>query len=131
MLGQRLPGDPCTVTTTVTLEGEGRAGLAVVGDTYACVALESTPDGARLVCGDAEPVPVEAGAPITIGARIGEGALVTFLADTGDGPRKVGEPFQATQGRWVGAVIGLFAAGSGTGQAIFDAFTVDIEGRSQ
>ncbi|MDP4509723.1 family 43 glycosylhydrolase, partial [Nonomuraea turcica] len=127
VLGQRLPGDPCTVTTTVTLEGEGRAGLAVVGDTYACVALESTPDGARLVCGDAEPVPVEAGAPITIGAQIGEGALVTFLADTGDGPRKVGEPFQATQGRWVGAVIGLFATGSGTGQAIFDAFTVDIE----
>ncbi|MGP3962058.1 hypothetical protein ACTWPT_39325, partial [Nonomuraea sp. 3N208] len=128
VLGQRLPGDPCTVTTTLTIEGEGRAGLAVVGDTYACVTLESTPDGTFLVCGDAEPVPVKAGEPMTVGARIGEGALVTFLADTGDGLREAGEPFQATQGRWVGAVIGLFAAGAGgAGQAIFDAFTVDIE----
>ncbi|MDP4502060.1 family 43 glycosylhydrolase, partial [Nonomuraea turcica] len=127
VLGQRLPGDPCTVTTTLTLDGEGRAGLAVIGDTAASVVLESTPDGAVLVCGDAEPVPVKTGEPVTIGARVGEGALVTFLADTGEGPRKVGEPFQATQGRWVGAVIGLFAAGGGAGQAIFDAFTVDIE----
>ncbi|MGI5285690.1 glycoside hydrolase family 43 protein [Nonomuraea polychroma] len=127
VLGQRLPGDPCTVTITLTLQGEGRAGLAVIGDTAASVALESTPDGTVLVCGDADPVPVKAGEPVTVGARIGEGALVTFVADTGEGLRKVGEPFQATQGRWVGAVIGLFAAGGGTGQAIFDSFTVDIE----
>lgn len=127
VLGQRLPGDPCTVTTTLTLEGEGRAGLVVLGDTYAYAGLAGTPDGPVLVCGDAEPVSVEPGKPVTIGARIGPGAVVTFLADTGAGLAAVGAPFQATQGRWVGAVLGLFATGDGTGQAIFDAFTVDIE----
>ncbi|WP_433428325.1 glycoside hydrolase family 43 protein [Nonomuraea sp. CA-141351] len=125
VLGQRLPGDPCTVTTSLTLEGQGRAGLVVTGDTYAFVGVERTPDGLVLVCGDMEPVPVRD--QVVIGARVGEGALVTFLADTGDGLCEVGTPFQATQGRWVGAVLGLFAAGDGTGQAIFDRFTVDIE----
>ncbi|MFB4268894.1 glycoside hydrolase 43 family protein [Nonomuraea sp. GTA35] len=124
VLGQRLPGVPCTVTVTLTLAGQGRAGLAVVGDTAASVGLERTADGKLvLVCGDAEPVPVEEDGAVTIGARIGAGALVTFLADG----REIGAPFQATQGRWVGAVLGLFAAGDGTGEAIFEAFTVDIE----
>ncbi|MGW0802370.1 glycoside hydrolase family 43 protein [Nonomuraea sp. NPDC002799] len=125
VLGQRLPGEPCTVTTTLTLEGAGRAGLAVLGATCASVEVASTGDGTVLVCGDAAPVPVQG--PVTVGARIAAGALVTFLADTGQGLRPIGAPFQATQGRWVGAVLGLFAAGGGTGQAIFDAFTVDIE----
>ncbi|MEV1178370.1 glycoside hydrolase 43 family protein [Nonomuraea sp. NPDC049784] len=123
VLGQRLPGDPCTVTTSLTLEGEGTAGLVVTGDTYAYVGVERTPDGLVLVCGDMKPVPVRD--QVVIGARIGEGALVTFLADTGDGLCEVGAPFQATQGRWVGAVLGLFAAGDGTGQAIFNPFTIE------
>ncbi|MEV4108719.1 glycoside hydrolase 43 family protein [Nonomuraea sp. NPDC049695] len=125
VLGQRLPGDPCTVTTTLTLDGQGRAGLVVLGHTYASVGLQSTPDGPVLVCGDMEPVPARD--RVVIGARIEEGALVTFLADTGDGLREVGAPFQATQGRWVGAVLGLFAAGDGTGEAIFERFAVDLD----
>ncbi|MFD0469329.1 family 43 glycosylhydrolase [Nonomuraea thailandensis] len=109
VLGQRLPGAPCTVTVTLTLAGEGRAGLAVVGDTAAFVGLERGPDGKLLlVRGDTEPVPVEEDGAVTIGARAGEGALITFMA----GGRDVGAPFQATQGRWVGAVLGLFAAGT-------------------
>ncbi|MGW0191789.1 glycoside hydrolase family 43 protein [Nonomuraea sp. NPDC003201] len=127
VLGQRLPGDPCTVTTGLTLDGEGRAGLVVLGFTYAYVGLERTAGGTVLVCGGMEPLPVKDGAHVTVGARIGENALVTFLADTGDGLREVGAPFQATQSRWVGAVLGLFAAGDGAGRAVFDAFTVDVE----
>ncbi|MET7459073.1 glycoside hydrolase 43 family protein [Nonomuraea sp. NPDC005501] len=130
VLTQRLPGEPCTVVTQVTLHGEGRAGLAVVGRTSAYVAVESTQDGPAVVCAGSAPVPVPEGVAVTLGARVGQGAVVTFLADTGDGLREIGEPFHATQGRWVGAVLGLFAASHGdapAGHAAFDAFTVDLE----
>ncbi|WP_101787404.1 glycoside hydrolase family 43 protein [Nonomuraea indica] len=130
VLGQRLPGDPCVVTTRVTLHGTGRAGLTVLGHTCADVAVEATPDGPVVVCGDAPPVPVGEGASVTLGARIGAGAVVTFLVDTGDGPREIGEPFQATPGRWVGAVLGVYAAALGdapAGHADFEFFAVDAD----
>ncbi|MBB6346320.1 glycoside hydrolase family 43 protein [Nonomuraea muscovyensis] len=130
VLGQRLPGDPCVVTTRVTLHGVGRAGLTVLGFTCADVAVEATPDGTAVVCGDAPPVPVAGGTAVTLGARIDAGAVVTFLADTGDGLREIGEPFPATPGRWVGAVLGLYAAAHGdtpTGHADFAFFTVQLD----
>jgi beta-xylosidase len=133
LLGQRLPGDPFRATTTVRLDGVepgARAGLAVVGDTYAWIGLEQSPNGRFLVHrtaddgveSDAAPAaPVDADA-VTVGVEADAEGRCRFLA--GNPPRPVGPPFQATPGRWVGAALGLFATGNGTGAGEFDAVRI-------
>lgn len=128
LLGQRLPGDPFRATTTMRLDGEAgaRAGLAVVGDTYAWIGLERTGDGLVLVHRTAEdgveadavpPIPVDD--EVALGVEVDAEGRCLFLAGTP--PRPVGPPFQATPGRWVGAALGLFATGNGTGAGEFGA----------
>jgi beta-xylosidase len=211
LLGQRLPGDPFLATTAVRLDGVepgARAGLAVVGDTYAWIGLERREDGVFLVHRaseegaevDAAPaVRVEAtafgGEPVAAGAArvggvdeadavpavrvevvdaapavrveaaalgaesgavsAGQGETLVLDADAdadaapavrastdavalgvetdaegrcrflaGTPLRPVGPAFQTTAGRWVGAALGLFASGNGTGAAEFDAVRI-------
>ncbi len=61
--------------------------------------------------------------------EITEGARCRFHADTGDGYRPTGAPeFTATPWRWVGALLGLFAAAPAgeepTGTALFTQFRI-------
>ncbi|GAA2683935.1 MULTISPECIES: glycoside hydrolase 43 family protein [Actinosynnema] len=141
VLGQRFPAEVFTATTSLTLSTtapDARAGLVVLGDTYAWVGLRH--DGDRLVLvhrtagvGAAEvdavaptPVPPRHRGPVRLRVEVGAGASCRFLADL-DGWTPLGEPFPATPGRWIGATIGLFATapeGAGSGVAEFGGFTV-------
>nr|WP_277605562.1 hypothetical protein [Glycomyces sp. L485] len=145
LLGQRLPSDRFRAVTTVRLigaEARARAGLAVVGDSYAWIGLENLADGAVLVCRTAEVdeperdtapttwVPLRANGttmPVTIGVDVDPSGRCRFLAAlAGEELRPVGKPFGATAGRWVGATLGLFAAiaAPGSGTAEFDSMRV-------
>ncbi|MFC3493638.1 glycoside hydrolase family 43 protein [Glycomyces rhizosphaerae] len=130
LLGRHLPGDPSRTETTLRLddaEPGARAGLAVVGDTYAWIGLARTYTGLELVHRtadgdiehDAAPATPVDGDTIALGVEVDAGGRCQFLAGT---PlRPVGPPFQATAGRWVGAAIGLFAHGKGSGAGVFGA----------
>lgn len=96
------------------------AGLVVFGYDYATIGLQ---DG-KIACtivrhAHQSPVRTVATAPLPattalhLRVTIADGAVCRF-AFSGDGTAftDLGEPFQATAGRWVGAKLGLFAAGS-------------------
>jgi beta-xylosidase len=125
VLGQRLPGAPCTVTTSVSLDGAvtgARAGLVVLGNEYAWIGVEMTADGPVLVCGDARQ-PVRPGAEIPLTLHAGPGGECEFTAGS------IGGRFTAVAGRWIGATLGLFATappGSGpAGHAEFGPFRIN------
>jgi hypothetical protein len=67
--------------------------------------------------------------PLYLRVRVGEGALAQFSYSV-DNARfiPVGQPFQATAGRWVGAQVGLFSttpsAASRKAYADFDYFKI-------
>ncbi|GAA4682736.1 glycoside hydrolase family 43 protein [Phytohabitans rumicis] len=125
VLGQRLPADRFRATTTLRLTGAGRAGLTILGDSYAWVGLE----GAFLVHRVAAPgaseqdaaPPTPVRGPVTIGVDVTPDGRCQFLAAVHPEPvRPIGPPFAATAGRWVGATLGLFATGT-AGAADFTA----------
>ncbi|MFI2225646.1 glycoside hydrolase family 43 protein [Streptomyces fradiae] len=142
VLTQRLPAEAFTAEVGLALEGTepgARAGLAVLGDAFSWIGLERGGDGAvRLVHRFAEPVAraERDAAPARtapegrarLRVEVSAGARCRFQADTGDGWRASGPVFAATPWRWVGALLGLFAAappgrGSG-GTAAFTGFRV-------
>ncbi|MFI0731449.1 glycoside hydrolase 43 family protein [Streptomyces sp. NPDC021225] len=143
VLGQRLPAESFVATTSLTLstrDGGARAGLVMLGGSYAWAGLRH--DGDRIVLayrtaaeGATE---VDAAPPVPLGRRraavrlrvsVSPGAVCRFAADVdGGGFAPLGAPFQATAGKWIGATVGLFAtapeaAGPG-GAAAFDWFRV-------
>jgi hypothetical protein len=122
VLGRRLPGPRFRAETTAGLHaGPGaRAGLTVLGRSYAWIGLEQQPGGPHLVSRSAEaggeaekdlitPVPVDG--PVRLAVTVMGGAIARFAADTGTGWRQHGPPFAATPGGWIGATLGLFATG--------------------
>ncbi|MEN3614518.1 glycoside hydrolase 43 family protein [Plantactinospora sp. ZYX-F-223] len=139
VLGQRLPADRFRATTTLRLAGAtigARAGLTILGNTYAWIGLERTRHGIALVhrtaaedeperdAALAVPVPTLADgtcAPVAVGVEVGQDGHCQFLAATQFAPpRPIGPLFTATEGRWIGATLGLFATapqGTGTGGA--------------
>jgi hypothetical protein len=141
VLGQRLPAPTLNASTALRLSAAGgsRAGLLVHGFSYAWIGLERKAGGTFLSCRFAdpeggaerdviEPVPVPADARVRLFAAVAERAVVRFAAEVDGGERiAVGLPFIATEGRWVGATVGLFATartGTGGGHADFDPFLV-------
>ncbi|MFD7503721.1 glycoside hydrolase 43 family protein [Streptomyces sp. NPDC059850] len=144
VLGQRLPAESFTATTSMrlsTASADARAGLVMLGDTYRWAGLRH--DGARivLVCRTAEedaaevdaapPVPLGSGrATVRLRVTVGPGAACRFAADPdGRGFVPLGPPFTATAGTWIGATVGLFATGpvggaTRLGAAEFDWFRV-------
>ncbi|SDT80115.1 glycoside hydrolase family 43 protein [Actinoplanes derwentensis] len=122
VLGQRLSGPRTRAEVELTLRaGVGaRAGLVLLGRTYAWIGLENRPDGTHLICraadGDAEqdvadPVTVPADTPVRLSVAVTGSAVVRFAAEIGGERRLCGPPFTATSGLWVGATLGLFAVG--------------------
>lgn len=125
LLLQKLPAPQFTATTRISLEADKpgvAAGLIVMGTDYAYITLRRN-EGAYVLqqvraldarSGAAEEVvgEVELGErqEVLLRAEVAEGAMVRFYYSV-DGAEFVGlgEPFQAVQGRWIGAKIGLFA----------------------
>ena len=125
VLLQKFPADEFTVTTKLTftpnskLENE-KAGLAIMGFSYANVAVKSKKDGVYLVytlCKDAEKGKAEEEQVITklssltvyLRVKVSNGGKCQFSYSTdGNNYTNAGNTFTAEVGRWKGAKVGLF-----------------------
>jgi len=143
VLTQRFPAESFTATTKIDvaqLTQNGRAGLVIMGMDYAALALSKATEGWRLslsLCHDAHKGGVESeqaqvalkSPTILLRAHVDSGAVVTFSYSVdGDAYTKIGEPFQARKGMWVGAQTALFAIASDdkqAGAAAFDWFRIE------
>ncbi|MBC8052905.1 MAG: glycoside hydrolase 43 family protein [Sphingobacteriaceae bacterium] len=146
VLLQKFPADEFMVTTKLkftpntNLENE-KVGLAVMGFSYANLALKSKKDGIYLVytvCKDAQGGKPEVETVITkvvdptihFRLRVTEGARCKFSYSLdGQSFTDAGGDFQAEVGRWIGAKVGLFATRqtqiNDSGFADFDWFRVE------
>ena len=147
LLLQKFPAPSFTATTQVRCEledGVGHGGLLVMGEEYAYLSVRQTADRTELVHGrNTEPAdgaldtetatgPLQSSC-VRLGATVEDGGRVQFAYATSganSGFEPVGAPFQARQGRWIGAKVGLFAvrsaeAAAKTGHCDFDYFRVE------
>ena len=139
LLLQKFPAEEFSVTTRVDLtsatEGD-RAGLIVFGYDYAWIGIKQVKSSLLLVHAvrreAVKSQPEEESLPfglshlsIQVRVTVTAGGKCQF-AYSYDGVSftNIGEPFTATVGRWVGAKVGLFAAGSAGAYADFDFFRV-------
>jgi beta-xylosidase len=144
LLMQKFPAPAFTVTAKLEFApraGGERAGLLVFGYSYAWIGLRQTAQGLRLVqavCENAHEGGAEreiatvAAPPAAVHLRVMVDAQATCaFAYSLDGLtfQSIGERFQATPSRWVGAKVGLFAlsppAAPISGHADFDWFRVE------
>lgn len=146
VLLQKFPADEFMATTkfkftpNAKLENE-RAGLTIMGLSYAALALKSKKDGVYLthvVCKDADKENLEKEQVITkidnstiyFRVKVSAGAKCRFSYSLdGQTFADVGDEFQAEPGRWKGAKVGLFATRetqtNDSGYADFDWFRVE------
>lgn len=162
LLTQRMPARACTVEVDLRLDSSvpgARAGLVVLGEAYGWIGLERDTDGRDgPVSPDSRDSPVRLVhrfAPANAGRErdaarcrpapegrarlrieLTADARCRFSFDTGSGFTPSGEVFAATPWKWVGALLGLFAAvpprtGHGDsdsdgpgGTAVFTAFRI-------
>lgn len=125
VLMQKFPAEEFSVTTKITftpnpkIENE-RAGLVIMGLSYASLSLKSTSDGIQIlygVCkqadrGNPETERVLArpeGSTVYFRVNVTRGGICNFRYSL-DGKKfiKAGEPFTAEPGKWIGAKAGLF-----------------------
>ncbi|TDD14242.1 glycoside hydrolase family 43 protein [Nonomuraea diastatica] len=130
VVGQRLPGGRFTARTSLTLDAApgSRAGLAILGHAYAWLGVELTAEGPVLACRTADAGQTERDLVAPMPLRQPKAELTVEVDDDGRCLLTTGGVFNAVPGRWVGAVIGLFAAG-GAGRAGFQRFDIDPGGR--
>lgn len=144
LLLQKFPAPEFMVTTKLRFDarwpGE-RAGLIIFGTDYASLSIVSAKESLTLVaasCVDADkgrPEQLEQQIALSknevfLRATVRAGAVIDFSYSI-DGHKfiKIGEPFTAKPGRWVGAKMGLFCSGitkkNDAGVARFDWFRVE------
>lgn len=145
VLQQKFPAESFSVTTKMTFRPNEKlnekAGLAIMGLSYANLALRNGRKGLHLVysvCNDADKNNAErefviaamTNAPIYLRVEVKGGGTCIFSYSL-DGKTFIpcGEPFDAKPGRWKGAKIGLFctrdAIINDAGSAEFDWFRID------
>ena len=140
LLLQKMPAEEFAMTTKVELnpKAEGdRAGLVVFGQNYAWIGLERSGGATALVratcLGAASGAPEQGrvllkkvAGPIFLRVTVSAGAKCRFAwsADGQDFTTIDEGEFTATAGRWVGAKVGLFAAGTAGASADFAGFHV-------
>ena len=144
LLLQKFPAPSFTATAKVTFtpmnNGE-RTGLIVMGLDYAYISVEKKQDGlyiSQIVCQNADKGSVErqtAAAKLDnntfwLRVRVQENAVCSFSYSlNGRNYVSVGQEFHARQGKWIGAKVGIFAAGKGAasemGYADYDWFRIE------
>lgn len=148
VLLQKFPAEEFSVTTKLTfmlnrkLENE-KAGLAIMGLSYANLALKTKKDGIYLVygvCKDADKGKAENEKIITkfsdpnptiyLRVNVTDGAKCRFSYSTnGKEFTNIDDIFQATVGKWIGAKVGIFCTRdtqtNDAGYADFDWFRVE------
>jgi len=118
-----------------------RTGLIVMGLDYAYLSVEKKQDGlyiSQTVCQNADKGSVErqtAAAKLDnntfwLRVRVQENAVCSFSYSlNGRNYVSVGQEFHARQGKWIGAKVGIFAAGRGAapemGYADYDWFRIE------
>ncbi|GAB4044181.1 glycoside hydrolase family 43 protein [Spirosoma jeollabukense] len=147
LLLQKFPAETFTATTKLTfkpnpkLENE-KAGLIIMGLSYANLALKSGRDGLALVYGvckkasegkaeeDTVLTRISANTAVYLRVQVSKNAMCQFSYSV-DGQKftKAGEGFQAEVGRWIGAKMGIFCTRTtqtnDSGYADFDWFRVE------
>jgi beta-xylosidase len=138
LLLQKWPAPTFTARTRLDPSGlrDGeQAGLVVFGLDYVTLSVERTGDALvvrKAICEGADQggpekeearVPVESG-PIELSVTVWADASCRFAFSRGGVLQPIGGTFAARPGLWVGAKVGLFAAGGG-GHADFDWFRVE------
>lgn len=140
LLLQKLPAPEFTLTTSIDFGKLGTnqtAGLVVMGMNYSYLAVERAAAGFRLAkysCVNAPERKVEtreaeaslSGTDTLLRVTVSSGALCDFSFSTdGQTFRPIGQRFNAREGKWIGAKVGLFCSGDGqrsAGHADFDWF---------
>jgi len=144
LLLQKFPAPSFTVTAKVTFsarnDGE-KTGLVVMGLDYSYLSVQRKQDRlyiSQTICQNADSGSAEKetsgvkldGSTFWLRARLQEDAVCNFSFST-DGKTfaLIGQPFNARQGRWIGAKVGIFAVGKGAasemGYADYDWFRVE------
>jgi len=146
VLLQKFPADAFTATTKLTftpntkIDNE-KAGLTIMGFSYANIAVKSKKDGLWLVytlCKDADQGKPEQeqmlvklpGNTVYLRVKVSAGAQCRFsYSFDGNSFTDAGESLQAETGRWIGAKVGLFCSRetvtNDSGCADFDWFRVE------
>ncbi|HEU5291570.1 MAG TPA: glycoside hydrolase 43 family protein [Cyclobacteriaceae bacterium] len=145
LLMQKFPAEEFTATTKLIykpntkLENE-KAGLIVMGRSYASLSLKSKSDGVYLVYAiakdavkgnsETESVITKSVNEITLRVAVKKNAVCTFSYSTdGKNFTEIKESFQAEAGQWIGAKVGIFCTRQNqindSGYADFDWFRVD------
>jgi hypothetical protein len=153
LLLQKLPAQDFTITTLVDsshLRAGERSGLLVMGRDYSYLAVVKTQTGARIVrvsCFDApngtseteETLAEIRSSSVYIRVSMVGDAICTFSYSTnGKRFQSAGDIFVAKAGIWIGAKVGVFAAGSEplsgqtttSGHADYDWFRIAPPARS-
>ncbi|MAL18749.1 MAG: glycoside hydrolase [Balneola sp.] len=125
LLLQKFPAPEFTATTklkfTPHMIGE-KSGLVVMGEDYSYIAIERGESGLQVK--QVNTTGADAGEPEEVNesievetntvwfrAEVQEGGLTTFSYSTdGNMFKPLGKEFQAKEGRWIGAKVGIFAS---------------------
>lgn len=132
LLLQKFPARAFTVETSLDFSsmrlGE-EAGLIIVGQSFAALALEKTDAGSRLILnvdGAQKVVRAEMPDAVQLHATVAEGGRCSFSFATAEGSVALSETFQANKGVWIAAKIGLYSLNrrnnQPTGHVDFDYF---------
>jgi hypothetical protein len=139
VLGQQLPGNASTFTTSVALKDPDpgcRAGVVVLGTTSAWLGLAA--EGGALVIraglstasGEEtrDLAPFDGADTLAVRIRCDDAGWCSLQFRIAGGQWSVGIEFRATAGQWISAELGLFAGAppgsSGTAAAVFGPVTV-------
>jgi len=145
LLLQKFPAPEFTVTTKVTFTprtDDEETGLIVMGLDYSYVSVKKSPEGlvvSQTIVKDAEKGGKGKESTASQGLKsntfylrvwVSNGKVCNFsYSADGMAFSSVGEPFEARQGKWIGAKVGIFAVRRGktreTGYADFDWFRVE------
>lgn len=147
LLLQKFPAETFMVTTKLTfkpnpkLENE-KAGMIILGMSYANLALKSSKDGLTLVYGVCKKASegkseeetvltrISANTAVYLRVQVSKNATCQFSYSLdGQNFTKAGDGFQAEVGRWIGAKMGIFCTRTtqtnDSGYADFDWFRVE------
>jgi beta-xylosidase len=133
LLTQKFPARAFRVETRLEFDAETagtEAGLAVIGNHSATLAVQRTQAGLRVVYREghhSQVISEAAGNALRFAVAIADGGRCTFeLLGAGDAPVKGAIKFQAQAGKWIGAKIGIYCIGqagqSASGHCDFDYF---------
>jgi beta-xylosidase len=117
---QKLPAPAFTVETSVELTGSAEAGFGVIGNESAALIVCDTTLSLQVKGEVIQSIPLPS-SKVRLRIQMHTGGLCHFAYATGDAFVTLPQTFQAIEGKWIGAKVGVFCSGDG-GHADFDYF---------